>query len=104
MASPNLDAIVLEQPELTGEHLDLGVGPRRGAGRDHYVRIVYEGQLKPFKNKAALIKVTERKFEESETDNTIGAYLRQRMFIVVREPEKTFGEDDRAMPYKRTCG
>ena len=24
----------------------------------------------------------------------------QRMFIVVREPEKTFGEDDRAMPFK----
>ena len=24
----------------------------------------------------------------------------QRMFIVVREPVKTFGEDDRAMPFK----
>jgi type VI protein secretion system component Hcp len=101
LASPNLDTMVLELPELTGEHLDLSEWVHVAAqGRDHYVRIVYEGQLKPFKNKAALIKVTERKFKESETGNTTGAYLMQRMFIVVREPEKTFGEDDRAMPYK----
>jgi len=97
----NLDAILLEPQELTGEHLDLSEWVHVAAqGRDHYVRIVYEGQLKPFKNKAALIKVTERKFKESESGNTIGAYLMQRMFIVVREPEKTFAEDDRAMPYK----
>ena len=57
-------------------------------GRDHYVRIVYEGELWPFRHRAALVKVTERKFEE--TEGIVGAYLMQRMFIVVREPEKRF--------------
>jgi hypothetical protein len=54
-------------------------------GRDHYVRIVYEGELWPFRNRAALIKVTERKFKE--TGGIVGAYLIQHMFIVVRVPE-----------------
>jgi hypothetical protein len=67
-------------------------------GRDHYVRIVYEGELLPFHHRAALIKVTERKFEEA--NGIVGAYLMQHMFIVVREPEKTFTEADRAMPLK----
>src|SRR6266404_5575340 len=57
-------------------------------GRDHYVRIVYEGELWPFRHRAALIKVTERKFKE--TNGIIVAYQMQRMFIVVREPEKLF--------------
>ncbi|MEA2827508.1 MAG: hypothetical protein QOG43_1947 [Actinomycetota bacterium] len=59
-------------------------------GRDHYVRIVYEGELWPFRHRAALVKVTERKFRE--TGGIVGAYLMQRMFIVVREPEKTFSD------------
>jgi hypothetical protein len=61
-------------------------------GRDHYVRIVYEGELWPFRHPAALIKVTERKFEE--INGIVGAYLMQRMFIVVRKPEMQFGEAD----------
>ena len=68
-------------------------------GRDHYVRIVYEGELWPFRNRAALIKVTERKFEEN--NGIVAAYLMQRMFIVVREPEKTFATTDRGNPFKR---
>jgi len=67
-------------------------------GRDHYVRIVYEGRLLPFHNRAALIKVTERKFKVMST-GVIGAYLMQRLFIVVREPEKRFS--DRGIPFKR---
>ena len=66
-------------------------------GRDHYVRIVYEGKLLPFHNRAALIKVTERKFKEAP-DGAIVAYLMQRMFIVVREPEKAF--DDLGQPFR----
>jgi hypothetical protein len=57
-------------------------------GRDHYVRIVYEGYLYPFGHRAALIKVTERKFRN--IDGTPFAYLAQRMFIVVREPVKDY--------------
>lgn len=68
-------------------------------GRDHYVRIVYEGELWPFRHQAALIKVTERKFEQQA--DFVGAYLVQRMFIVVREPEKNFAESDRGMPFKK---
>ena len=86
--------------EREGERLDLSEWVHVAAqGRDHYVRIVYEGELKPFGNEAALIKVTERKFEEQGP--IVGAYLRQRMFIVVRRPVKEFAEDDRAMPFKK---
>jgi type VI protein secretion system component Hcp len=100
VVNPNVDAIVLEPFERIGERLDLSEWVHVAAqGRDHYVRIVYEGELKPFRNAAALIKVTERKFEEQ--GNIVGAYLRQRMFIVVREPVKEFADDDRGMPFKK---
>jgi len=57
-------------------------------GRDHYVRVVYKGYLFPFGHRCSLVKVTERKFEE--VDKKIVACLRQRMFIVVREPVKAY--------------
>jgi hypothetical protein len=84
-----------------GEPLDLSEWVHVATqGRDHYVRIVYEGELWPFRHRAALIKITERQFREPPTGG-IGAYLIQHMFIVVREPVKTFADDDRAMPLKR---
>lgn len=70
---------------------------RAALGRDHKVRIVYQGRLFPFGHRAALVKVSERSFYKEEDDpgtqalldgNT--AYLRQRMFIVVREPERSY--------------
>jgi type VI protein secretion system component Hcp len=98
--SPDLGSIVLAPFEEIGERLDLSEWVHIAAqGRDHYVRIVYEGELKPFGNAAALIKVTERKFEEQ--GSFVGAYLRQRMFIVVREPVKMFDVGDRGMPFKK---
>lgn len=82
------------------EQLDLSEWAHIASqGRDHYVRIVYEGELWPFRHRAALIKVTERKFKE--TGGIIGAYLMQRMFIVVREPVKRFGADTRGIPFKQ---
>jgi hypothetical protein len=68
-------------------------------GRDHYVRIVYEGELWPFRHRAALIKVTERKFKE--TSGIVGAYQMQHMFIVVREPVKFFAKTDHGNLLKR---
>ncbi len=75
-------------------------------GRDHYVRIVYEGYLYPFGHRAALIKVTERKFRE--VNGTPFAYLAQRMFIIVRQPVKDYSQErlvlndkGRAMPLKQ---
>ena len=55
-------------------------------GRDAYVRVVYVGFLACFGHDAALIKVTERKFESlgAPSGNRI-AVLRQRQFIVVRK-------------------
>jgi hypothetical protein len=62
-------------------------------GRDHYVRIVYDGYLWPFGNRASLIKVTERgvKTADGVIQTSPTAYMRQRMYIVVREPERDFG-------------
>lgn len=68
-------------------------------GRDHYVKVVYEGELLPFHHRAALVKVTERKFKEN--GGLIVANLFQRFFLIVREPTKWFDVDDRGMPFKR---
>jgi hypothetical protein len=60
-------------------------------GRDHYVRIVYDGYLYPFGHRASLIKVTERSVKAPDATITSPvAYMRQRMYIVVREPLKTY--------------
>ncbi|HEV8399218.1 MAG TPA: hypothetical protein VGQ18_05185 [Gemmatimonadales bacterium] len=77
---------------------------RATMGRDHYVRVVYKGCLFPFGHKASLIKVTERKFQTVENHQV--AFLRQRMFVVVRQPEKLFPADfqpfeGRKFPFKR---
>jgi hypothetical protein len=69
---------------------------RAAMARDHYVRVVYRGFLFPFGHRVSLVKVSERKFhngkatEEQVPGNT--AYLRQRLFIVVRERERRFDE------------
>ena len=59
-------------------------------GRDHYVRVVYRGFLKDFRHAASLVKVTERKFETVPGSKNRVAVLRQRFFIVVREPVKRY--------------
>jgi len=61
-------------------------------GRDHNVRVVYKGYLFPFGHRASLVKVTERKFQRcsGSVNGKVVAYLRQRMYIVVREPLKSF--------------
>jgi hypothetical protein len=61
---------------------------RATLGRDHYVRVVYAGFLFPFGHRASVIKVTERQFHDELPGKP--AYLRQRMFLVVREPLRTF--------------
>lgn len=77
-------------------------------GRDHYVRIVYEGFLFPFGHRASLIKVTERKVlaPNGPAGNPVGspvAYLRQKMYVVVKEKEiaydtTKFAHQGREMP------
>lgn len=75
-------------------------------GRDHYVKVVYRGYLFPFGHRASLIKVTERKFQKSGgLSGTRTAFLRQRMYIVVREPEKLYPKSNdrrgRQIPFRR---
>lgn len=77
---------------------------RATMGRDQYVRVVYKGYLFPFGHRAALIKVTERKLQPSPAGPQ-AAYLRQRMYLVVRQPVKRFGDElpdgGRRMPFKQ---
>jgi len=73
---------------------------RASMARDHYVRVVYRGFLFPFGHRVSLVKVSERKFHNGAKDengnptieNVSGntAYLRQRLFIIVRERERPF--------------
>ena len=67
------------------------------AGRDHYVRVVKEGNLFHFGHRAVFIKITERKFQQAK-EGPLGAYLRQRYFIVVREPTRTY--QHRHLPFR----
>jgi len=59
-------------------------------GRDHFVKIVEEGYLFPFGHRAAVVKITERKFHPQ----TKAALNRQRMFIVVLEKEVLYSKND----------
>ena len=70
---------------------------RATMGRDHYVRVVYRGVLFPFGHRAVLIKVSERKFHRSLPGNP--AYLRQRMFMIVRERERRYDDAAGLQPY-----
>lgn len=56
--------------------------------RDHYVKVVYKGYLCPFGHQVSLVKVSERKFHHDQPGNP--AYLRQRTFIIVREPVHSY--------------
>ena len=72
--------------------------------RDHYARVVYAGFLLPFGHRASLVKITERKMQSIDSGPTT-AFLRQRFFIIVREPEKSYGyltlPDQRTVPFQK---
>lgn len=96
----NIDDIILDPDIGLNKQgpLDLSEWVHIAAqGRDHYVRIVYEGELWPGRHRAALVKVTERKFRE--VGGIVGAYMIQRMFIVVRRPVVEF--NNRGLPFKK---
>lgn len=70
---------------------------RATMGRDHYVKVVYSGLLHPFGHRASLVKVTERKVAAGDDH----AVLYQRLFVVVRQPERTFGSTGTASQKNR---
>lgn len=76
-------------------------------GRDQFVKTVRKGFLFPFGHRAALFTITERKLATGSRNVMVGngqnspgshAYLRQRKFIVVREPIKRYSH--RAFPFR----
>lgn len=72
---------------------------RASQGRDHFVKLVYRGFLLPFGHRAVLIKETQRFFycEEEPVDPFRNiCYLRQKLYIVVREPKKLYPAEGQA--------
>jgi hypothetical protein len=69
---------------------------RAALGRDYEVKVVYAGFLLPFGHRASLVKVTERKIEPNAPAGPT-AYLFQRVFLIVREPERRFRTDSRPL-------
>lgn len=61
-------------------------------GRDQYVKIVRAGYLYPTGHPAALLIISERKFQRTAQGNTV-AYLRQRRYVLVRNPVVAGGRD-----------
>ena len=87
----NLTADVIEPSCDTG-HFTFGLEHWRhiaAMGRDQYVRIVERGFLFPFGHRAVMITITERKFNRTPSGK-MAAYLRQQVFVVVREHEKHY--------------
>lgn len=59
-------------------------------GRDIEVEVVYKGFLFPLGIRAALIKLTERRFQHNPTTGSVTAFLIQRRFIRIANPIKSF--------------
>jgi hypothetical protein len=71
------------------DNLDLTEWVHVGTqGRDHYVRLVYDGCLFPLGHRASLVKITERRFEE--IDGAPVALLRQFVYVIVRQPVRNY--------------
>lgn len=60
--------------------------------RDHYVEVVYAGNVLPFGHEASLVRITERKPQQGYAVN------RQRYFVVINEEEKKYN------PYNSSNG
>ncbi|HEX3126841.1 MAG TPA: hypothetical protein VH394_05885, partial [Thermoanaerobaculia bacterium] len=74
---------------------------RATLGRDQFVKVVLAGFLFPLGHRAVKITITERKLghaDQFEGMNGPVAYLRQRTFIVVREPTKAYSH--REIPFR----
>ena len=59
-------------------------------GRDVFVQMVYKGYLFPIGHRASLVKQTDRVFLRPKAGGRVRAYLRQRLFIRVGQPDKNF--------------
>ncbi|MEK6300408.1 MAG: hypothetical protein AABO41_06770 [Acidobacteriota bacterium] len=75
---------------------------RATMGRDQFVKVVEKGFLFPLGHRAVQIRITERKLamgtSQGDLEGKPVAYLRQQLFVVVREPVKRFAH--RAFPFR----
>jgi hypothetical protein len=64
---------------------------RMTMGRDQFVRVVELGRIFPFGHKAVKITITERKpLPLPQPASHQGAYLMQRVYVSIREPERSY--------------
>ncbi|HTR29754.1 MAG TPA: hypothetical protein VMH27_10825 [Puia sp.] len=57
-------------------------------GRDHYVEVVYAGNMFPFGHEASLVRITQRVAKQNY------AYNQQQFFIVINETERKYNPID----------
>jgi hypothetical protein len=77
----------------TGEPVQIDLAAWRhfaAMGRDYYVRIVRRGFKFPLGHRAALLEITERRFEDIPAGQGRGAYLRTFTIEVLRERIKSY--------------
>jgi hypothetical protein len=65
---------------------------RASIGRDSYVRVVDIGYLFPWGNRAVRITITDREIQVDANHNGV-AYLVQKQYIVVKEPQVSYTGD-----------
>ena len=65
---------------------------RASIGRDSYVRVVDIGYLFPWGNRAVRITISDREIQVDSNNNAV-AYLVQKQYIVVTEPQITYAGD-----------
>lgn len=65
---------------------------RASIGRDSYVRVVDIGYLFPWGNRAVRITITDREIQVDSNNNAV-AYLVQKQYIVVKEPQISYVGD-----------
>ena len=76
-------------------------GTEPAQGRDNYVRVVRKGFLFPYGHRASVVTISEREFSHIDDNGSkdVGAYIRQRVFIIVTQPVKDYFTDDDQDPY-----
>lgn len=75
---------------------------RATMGRDQFVKVVEKGFLFPLGHRAVQVRITERKLamgtSQGDLEGKPVAYLRQRFFVLVREPVKRYSH--REFPFR----
>ena len=65
---------------------------RASVGRDSYVRVVNIGYLFPWGNRASRITISDREIQVNAKGEAV-AYLVQKQYIAVKEPQVTYSGD-----------